>query len=238
MKYKDLIYKITSGNEYTKNSENQTMKLQSLELNPAKKSVEIKDVLIGVMIDEKTVLNKGISDALKKEVERTLTVLFNSPISDSFAFLPYDKNTLFSMLELFPDRNHYFISGRDSFSEVKELKQKKMNLQQVFASLNINEDFVNKIDYLVTVNIDEIDSSMKAKLSKRNVMIFPMSFRGTESFSQKEKLVVPDPNGWSYNSSSGMWVKNWGWDGSQSIPSWKAPDDWNLEAEPKYNYGF
>lgn len=237
MQYKDLIYKITSGNNTKDEVNSEEMKKETPEINSAKKSVQTKDVLIGVMIGENTVLNKGISDALKREVERTLTVLFNSPISDSFAFLPYDKTTLVSMLELFPDRNHHFISNREDFTEVKEMKQTKMNLKIVYASMNTNMDFVNKIDYLVTVNIDEIESSMKSKLSEKNVMIFPLTFRGTENFSQKEKLVSPDPSGWAYNSASGMWVKNWGNDGSASIPSWKAPDDWNLNPNPDINTG-
>lgn len=235
MQYKDLIYKITSENPKPVEKD---MKTMSPDINAAKKSVQVKDVLIGVMIGEDTVLNKGISSALRCEVERTLTVLFNSPISDSFAFLPYDKKSLGAMLELFPDRNHYFIADKDIFSEVTTLKQQKINLKQIFASTNTNEDFANKIDYLVTVNIDELESSLSALLSKRNVMVFPLSYRGTTSISQREKLVVPDASGWSYNPSSGKWIKNWGWDGSQEIPSWKAPDDWNLEAEPKYNYGF
>lgn len=234
MKYKDLIYKITSNNEPIQKSD---MKKPS-NMNDAKKSVSVKEVLIGVMIDAETVLDKSISEALRAEVERTLTVLFNSPISDSFAFLPYDEKTLNIMLELFPGKNHYFVSGRDSFSKVKDLKQTKLNLKQIYASLNVKSDFVDKIDYLVTVNIDELESSMKSELSKRNIMIFPMSFRGTKSFAQPEKLVTPDPTGWTYNSSSGVWIKTWGWDGSQEVPSWKAPDDWNLEKEPKYNYGF
>lgn len=233
MQYKDLIYKITSGGNNKTNST--PMKKEPSEINPAKKSLQTKDILIGVMIGDKTVLNKGISKALKQEVERTLTVLFNSPISDSFSFLPFDKPTLMAMLELFPDRTHHFVSGRDDYKEVKDLKQNKLNLKTVYASMNVKEDFVSKIDYLVTVNIDEIESSMKAKMDEKNIMVFPMSFRGTESFSQPEKHVLPDPSGWVYNSASGMWVKNWGWDGSQEIPSWKAPDDWNLPAEPTMN---
>jgi hypothetical protein len=234
MQYKDLIYKITSSNKTpTKTVDSQEMKKPEIAINAAKKSVQIKDILIGVMIGDETVLNKGISKALQREVERTLTVLFNSPISDTFSFLPYDKTTLISMLELFPDRNHHFISGREDFNEVKEMKKNKLNLTVVHASLNTNVDFVNKIDYLVTVNIDEIESSMKSKLDEKNVMVFPLTFRGTEQFSQKEKLVVPDPNGWGYNPASGMWAKYWGNDGSAEIPSWKAPDDWNLDPEPK-----
>ena len=232
MKYKDLIYKITSGKNNQNMKEINMKNVSNDDVNSAKKSVQIKDILIGVMIGDKTVLNKGISKALKQEVERTLTVLFNSPISDSFSFLPYDKITLISMLELFPDKNHHFISDRETFSEVNDLKSKKMNFRNIYASMDINTDFVKKIDYLVTINIAEIEPSMKAKLTEKDVMILPMTFRGTENFSQKEKLVVPDPSGWSYNSASGMWVKNWGWDGSQEIPSWKAPDDWNLDPSP------
>jgi len=230
MKYKDLIYKITSNNNDPINK--QTIQNSLSDMNDAKLSLQTKEVLVGVMIDENTVLNKGISEALHKEVERTLLVLSNNAISESISFLPYDKKTLISMLELFPEMTHHFISNKEDFLEVKEIKNKKMNLKNVYASLNINEDFVNKIDYLVTVNISEIDSSMNAKLSEKNVIIFPMTFRGTENFSQKEKKVSPDPSGWSYNSASGIWQKNWGWDGSQQIPSWSAPTDWNLDPAP------
>jgi len=71
-------------------------------------------------------------------------------------------------------------------------------------------------------------------LKEKNVMVFPMKFRGTKDFPQPEKLVAPDPSGWGYNSASGMWLKTWGKDGSHEIPSWKAPDDWNLDPSPEY----
>lgn len=230
MQYKDLIYKITSPNTNTPTPED--MKKPSPEVNTAKKSVQVKDVLIGVMIGAETVLNKGISEALKKEVERTLTVLFNSPISDSFAFLPYDKSTLISMMELFPDRSHHYVADKDEYNVVKEMRKDKLNLKMVYPTVEKNYDFVDKIDYLVTINIDELESTMAAKLKEKNIMVFPMNFRGTKQFSQPEKLVAPDPSGWNYNAASGIWVKNWGWDGSQEIPSWKAPDDWNLNPTP------
>ena len=47
-------------------------------------------VLIGIIMNPETVLNKSIADILKKEIERKLTVLFNSPISDVFSFLSFD----------------------------------------------------------------------------------------------------------------------------------------------------
>ena len=234
MKYRDLIYKITSS----KTNETNVKKKEIEDVNDAKKSVRVKDILIGVMIGEDLVLNKGISQAVKNEVERKLTVLFNSPISDAFAFLPFDKTTLLTMLELFPDKKHHYISGREEFNEVSELKKEKLNFKALYASLNTKEDFIKQIDYLVTINIDKLDKDFESALSEKEIMVFPLSFRGTKNFSQGEKLVAPDPSGWSYNSSSGMWVKNWGWDGSQSIPSWKAPDDWNLDPEPKYKPDF
>lgn len=231
MQYKDLVYKITSTYNETPN-----MKKEAPETNKAKASVQTKDVLIGIMSDDSVELTQGSLNAVKREMERTLTVLFNSPISDSFAFLPYSEKTLKIMIETFPDKTFHYISERDEFSNLKDLKQEKLNLKMVYASLDKNKDFVDKIDYLVTIN-KELEPTMKASLDAKNVMVFPMTFRSTENFSQKEKLVMPDPSGWIYNSASGMWVKNWGWDGSQELPSWKTPDDWNLNPNPDINTG-
>ncbi len=228
MQYKDLIYKITSGTSTpTEEVSSEEMKKET-EVNSAKQSVQVKDVLIGVMIGPNTVLNKGISSAIRAEVERTLTVLFNSPISETFSFLPYDKTTLIAMLDLFPDRNHHYNAPKEEVEEVKTLKKSKLNLRMVYDSINPKEDFVKKIDYLVTVNIDKLEPTLEAKLGEKKVMVLPMTYVGTSNTSQKEKLVTPDPNGWVYNSGSGIWTKTWGWDGSQELPSWKAPDDWNL----------
>jgi hypothetical protein len=113
----------------------------------------------------------------------------------------------------------------------------KLNLKTVYINDDVNEDFVSKIDYLVTVNIDSLEPTLKAKLDQKKVLILPMVFRGTEQLSQKEKLVVPDPTGWVYNSASGIWSKNWGRDGSQELPSWKAPADWNLNPDPNAQTG-
>jgi hypothetical protein len=228
MQYKDLIYKITSGSGVNTEVTPEEMKAET-DINPAKKSVQIKDVLIGVMIDANTVLNKGISSAIKAEVERTLTVLFNSPISDTFSFLPFDKTTLIAMLDLFPDRTHHYVGTKEEMTEVKTLKQSKLNLKSVTESLNPKDDFAKKIDYLVTVNIDNIEPTLKAILTSKNVMVFPMTYVGTSNSSQKEKLVTPDPSGWVYNPANGVWTKSWGNDGMQELPSWKAPDDWNLK---------
>jgi len=235
MNYKDLVYKITSsGNDRNVIKEPEELKRETQEVNAAKKALILKDVLIGVMVGADIVLNKGIAEALKAEIERTLTVLFNSPISDTFSFLPFDKATLIPMLELFPGKNHHFVYKSEEAEEIKELKKTKMNLSTVYLSDDVNKAFVGKIDYLMTVNIDKLEPSMEAKLKEKNIMIFPMVFRGTKQFSQAEKLVAADPSGWGYNSASGIWLKTWGNDGSQEVPSWKAPADWNMEAEPKY----
>ena len=103
----------------------------------------------------------------------------------------------------------------------------------IFQTNNHKQDFIDKIDYLVTVNVDKIEASFEMALKHKNIMTFPMTFVGTNNTSQPEKLVAPDPTGWVYNSANGMWVKNWGWDGSATIPSWSAPDDWNLNPNPK-----
>ena len=227
MQYKDLIYKITSS-KIDVIDDQEKMKKDSPDLNDAKKALQLKDVLIGVMINSNTVLDKDISNALKVHVERTLTVLFNSPISDTFSFLPYDKNTLTLMLDLFPDKKHHYLSTNDETEQTKLLKSSKLNLTMVYNTNNRNDDFVNKIDYLVTVNVDPLETTMQAKLKEKNVMIMPLTFRGIENFSQKEKLVVPDSSGWVYNSANGIWSKNWGNDGSATIKSWKADDDWGL----------
>lgn len=232
MIYKDLIYKITSGTAAVPSP----VKKKIRQVNDAKKSVQNTDILIGVIIDENTVLNKGITTAFRIEVERTLTVLFNSPISDSFSFLPLDKTSLISMLDLFPDRSHHFISdSTEVYAELQELKKSKLNLQTISRTENVNADFVSKIDYLVTVNVDDIEPTMNAKLVANNVMILPMEFRGTTTLTQKEKTITPDPSGWAYNPASGTWMKTWGKDGSQTITGWKAPDDWNLPVEPEMN---
>lgn len=225
MQYKDLIYKITTDTTNVKKTE--------IDINPAKKSVQLKDVLIGIMIDKNTVLNKGISEALKKEIERTLTVLFNSPIADTFALLPYDKMSLTSILDLFPEKNIHYLATNEELNDIKDLKKTKVNLKMIFNTTNQNTDFLDKIDYLVTVNIDTLEPNMEQGLKNKNVMVFPMTFKGTSNSSQPEKLVAPDPTGWVYNSANGLWVKNWGWDGSATIPSWSAPSDWNLDSNPK-----
>lgn len=218
MQYKDLIYKITSNTE-------------KKDMNDAKKSVQPVETFIGVMVGD-IVLNKGITDALKTEIDRTLTVLFNSPISNSFVFLPYDIKTLTSFLDLFPDKTNHFIATDEQIEELNAIKKNKLNLGNIYRSINVNVDFVKKIDYLFTINVDVIEQTLKFKLDEKRIMILPLTFRGTNNFSQKEKLVIPDPTGWVYNGAAGTWSKNWGKDGSQTIPSWKAPDDWNLSVDP------
>jgi hypothetical protein len=230
MQYKDLIYKITSNK--TEVVEPEEMKKDSPDLNAAKKSVQVKDVLIGMMVAPGTVLNKDIINVLKAEVERTLTVLFNSPISDTFSFLPYDKNTLLSMLDLFPEKNQHYIATPEEFEEIKKLKSTKLNLKMVYSSTNVSEDFIKKIDYLVTLNVDTLEPTMKAKLGEKNIMVFPITYKDVANSSQPQKLVSPDPNGWLYNKANGTWSKFWGRDGSQVIPGWEAPADWGLSNNP------
>lgn len=226
MIYKDLIYKITSTNEQPVD-----MKKDNTDLNAAKQSVQLKDVLIGFIHDDTKPLDSQMLNALKTEIERTLTVLFNSPISDTLAFLPYSINTLKILLSVFPDKKINYIAEEVEIKELDELKKTNLNLKLIIKSDKKKADFANKIDYLVSVNTT-IDPDMESLLKSKNVMIFPMSFIGIENRPQKEKHVLPDPSGWVYNSANGLWVKNWGWDGSQSIPSWKAPDDWNLNPNP------
>lgn len=229
MQYKELIYKITSGKVDNSHVTDKNIKTTTDEVNGAKQIVQLKDTLIGVMIDDTLEFTKDISLSLKVEVERTLTVLFSSPISDTFGFLPYDKKTLVSMLELFPEKKHHYIATEEEFDEIKTLKETKLNLKMIYTTKNLNDDFSKKIDYLVTVNVAEIEPSMKARFDERNVSIFPMTFRNVENYSQKEKLVAPDPSGWAYNSATGVWLKAWGNDGTAEIPSWRAPDDWGLK---------
>jgi len=212
MKYKDLIYKITSKNT-------EKPKEKSLGVNKAKKSVQLKDNMIGVIVGEETELTPGMIVSLKTEIERTLTVLTNSPIGDTFSFLPYTIKTAKIIIDTFPEKKIYYVSSREEFNDIKELKKEKLNIKMIYPSLNKKEDFIKKIDYLVTINYD-LEPTMEAALKTNNIMVFPMTFRGVKSFAQKEKIVKPDPSGWVYNSASGMWVKNWGWDGSQSIQGW------------------
>lgn len=231
MNYKDLIYKITSTNVTV-----QDMKKDTPDINSAKASVQTKDVLIGILSDDKVILTPGILNAIKNDIERKLTVLFNSPISDSFSFLPYSENTLKIMVDVFPDRNFHYISEKEELTNINELKKNKLNIKMVYTTTNKNQEFVEKIDYLVTIN-KEVEPTMKSFLDKKNVMIFPLTFVGTQNTSQPEKLILPDPSGLVYNSASGMWTKNWGWDGFQSLDSWKAPADWNLNPNPDQNTG-
>ena len=212
MKYKDLIYKITSDSD--KKPEDKMS-----EVNDAKKSVQVNNNLIGIIVGEETELTSGMIVSLKNEIERTLTVLTNSPIADTFSFLPYTQKTLNIITSTFPEKNLYYVSDRDEFNDISALKKEKLNIKMIYPSLDKKEDFIKKIDYLVTINY-ELEPTMQAALKTNNIMVFPMNFRGVEAFAQKEKLVAPDPSGWVYNSASGMWVKNWGWDGSQSIQGW------------------
>jgi len=213
MNYKDLIYKITSRSDDNLDIE------KNKDINPAKKSIQINNLNIGVIADDDLELSDEMIYALKREIERTLTVLFNSPISDQFAFLPFNKRLLEYMIPLFPSRDFHYVTTRDEFNEIKKLKQEKLNIKSIYPSLNKKEDFLKKIDYLVTLNY-EMEETMESYLNSHKIMVFPMSFRNTESFSQKEKLVTPDPTGWSYNSTSSLWTKTWGNDGSQTIQGW------------------
>ena len=67
MQYKDLIYKITSSSNNTVVT-SEEMKKEIPDINPARKSVQLKDVLIGIIMNPETVLNKSIADILKKEI--------------------------------------------------------------------------------------------------------------------------------------------------------------------------
>lgn len=232
MQYKDLIYKITSSKP-TEVNPNEMKKEQTIDVNPAKQSVQPKDLLIGIIFGDDVVLNKGISEAIQKEIDRTLTVLFNSPISDSFSFLPYDKNTLIAMIDLFPEKKFHYLVTKTESEELSILKKDKLNLKVLTNSENTKSDFFNKIDYLVTINVDVLESGIQSLLNQRNITVFPLTFRGTKSHQQPEKLVQPDPSGWVYNKANGLWTKSWGWDGYQELPSWSAPSDWNLSNNPK-----
>jgi len=217
MKYKDLIFKITSKNK----SDNGMLANDStIEINHAKKSLskQVKSV-VGILVDEETELTTGMLNSLKTEIERTLTVIFNSSIYNNIIFLPFNKNTLTLSLETFPEKNIHYISDRTEYKSIKDLKLNKLNLKMIYTSTNKKTDFIKKIDYLVTIN-HTLESSMESALKTNNIMVFPMNFRGTSQFTQKEKKIQPDPSGWSYNSASGMWVKNWGKDGSQTIQGW------------------
>lgn len=216
MKYKDLIYKITTDN---KNPNVEKPSMEYTDINAAKKSVQIKDLIIGVMSNPEKELTPGMLQSLKREIERTLTVLFNSPISDDFSFMPYDVKTLKILLDLFPDRIFHYVSSREEYDEIAKLKKDKINLKTIFPSLKKKADFAEKIDYLVTINYTP-EPDLDAALKKKNTMIFPMDFVGITQHAQKEKIVKPDPSGWVYNSASGLWVKNWGWDGHQEIQGW------------------
>lgn len=211
MNYKDLILKITSKNGSD---------IQTTEINTVKKSIESKDILIGIMADEAVELSAPSLDVLKREVERTLTVLLNSPISDTFGFLPYSKKTLETVVKTFPEKRIHYIYEEEEYSDIKKMKQTNLNIISINKTTNKLTDFVKKINYLVTVN-KELEPSLKISLDNADVMFFPIDIVDLEApKGQKEVLVKPDGTGWSYNSASGMWVKTWGNDGMQEIPGW------------------
>ena len=210
MQYKDLLFKITSGNNG-----------QSTQVvNPIKQKLQSTDILIGVMIDTEKKISEPMLDILHSEISRTLTVLMTSPISETFAFLPYTKEALEIIVEQFPDKRIHYISEQDEYTEIKDLKSKKLNIATIYKSETKLREFTDKIKYLVTVN-STIDKALEATLKKNDTMIFPIDLLEIDApKSQKEKIVKPDGSGWVYNSASGIWVKTWGNDGMAEIRGW------------------
>jgi len=210
MQYKDLLFKITTrGN-------NQLTQV----VNPIKQKLQSKDILIGIMIDTEQKISKQMLGILKLEVEKTLTVLLHSPISETFAFLPYSKEALNIVVEQFPDKRIHYITDNEEYTEIKELKAKKLNISNIYKSETKLREFTDKIKYLVTVNT-VMDKALEATLKQNDIMVFPIDLIEVNApKGQKEKLVKPDGAGWVYNSATGMWVKTWGNDGMQELPGW------------------
>jgi hypothetical protein len=212
MQYKDLLFKITSSEEIIDNN--------NRPINPIKQKLQSSDILIGVMIDEESSLSNELLNILKNEILRTLNILFNSPISETFAFLPYTKNDLNIIVAEFPEKRIHYIADEEEYMEIKKLKTEKLNITNVYKSDSKLKEFTTKIKYLVTVNID-IDEMLKNTLQQNDIMVFPIDLLELDSpKNQKEKLVKPDATGWVYNSASGMWVKTWGDDGMQELQGW------------------
>lgn len=209
MQYKDLLFKITSGN-------NQLIQV----VNPVKRNLQSSDILIGVMIDTEKELSKPMLVILKHEIERTLTVLLHSPISETFAFLPYSREALDVVVDQFPDKRIHYISEKGEYEEIKELKSSKLNINTIYKSTTKLRDFTDKIKYLVTVNTT-IDKALESTLKQNDIMVFPIDLLELNiPKGQKEKLVKADGTGWAYNPASGMWVKTWGNDGMQELRGW------------------
>jgi len=210
MQYKDLLFRITSGG----NSQ------LTQVVNPIKQKLQSKDILIGIMIDTEKKISEPMLKILKNEISRTLTVLLHSPISETFAFLPYTQEALKIVVEQFPDKRIHYIAEQDEYQEIKELKSKKLNISTIYKSETKLREFTNKIKYLVTVNT-VMDKALEATLKQNDTMVFPIDLVDIEApKGQKEKLVKPDGSGWVYNSASGMWVKTWGNDGMAEIRGW------------------
>jgi len=210
MQYKDLLFKITNhGN-------NQLTQV----VNPIKQKLQSKDILIGIMIDTEQKLSKQMLGILKSEIERTLTVLLHSPISETFAFLPYSRPALDIIVTQFPEKRIHYIANNDEYTEIKELKAEKLNISTIYKSETKLREFTDKIKYLVTVNTT-MDKALEVTLKQNDTMVFPIDLVDVAApKGQKEKLVKPDGTGWVYNSASGMWVKTWGNDGMQELEGW------------------
>ena len=210
MQYKDLLFKITSsGNN----------KLTQV-VNPVKQKLQSKDILIGVMIDTERKISEQMLAVMKSEIERTLTVLLHSPIAETFAFLPLTKEALTLMVDNFPNKRIHYISTEEEYSEIKELKSKKLNIHSIYKSETKLREFTDKIKYLVTINT-VMDKVLEATLKQNEIMVFPIDLVGINTPQiTKEKIVKPDGTGWVYNSANGMWVKSWGDDGMAEIRGW------------------
>ena len=165
MQYKDLIFKITSNSGQPQIQQ---------QVNPIKTAIQSKDILIGIMSDKEKKLSKQMLDALKREVERTLTVLLHSPISDNFGFLPFERETLDMVIEAFPDKRIHYIAEENEYQDIKKLKETKLNITSIYKSQNKLTDFTNKINYLVTVN-QKLEATLEATLKHNDIMVFPLT---------------------------------------------------------------
>lgn len=223
MQYRDLIYKITSGDTGVQNKD--ATATDSLEMNDAYTSSTIDAAMIGVVFGSEYDLSSLECINLKYELSRLLTFYFGSNSKKELGLLFYDISSIQSFLKNLPESefNLYYTPNDDiELETIKALKLTHKNLKNLnkLPQTNLeNPDFIQRIHSLVCVNA-EIPSSIVEVVPQKSIDVIYLSFNPITTNTRQEKRIAVDRSGWKYNPSSGIWAKNFGNDGLTQIQGW------------------
>jgi len=165
-------------------------------------------IYIGSSIDNEQDINELKNHLARIETDKPLWLV------------PLDFNTLTILLKnTFSYPIKFYYNDDILLNELREIKIKNNNFKIIKKTrdLDLRFDRLKKI-FIMGYEIDSYEQHIINRLKIEIETIDP--FEEIKNKSQKEVLIVPDSNGWTYNGSNGIWSKHWGNDGSQTINGW------------------